>query len=146
MAHFSITLATEEEVRAIALWRRLREWNYRQVGTYPEGQNVWLNAKDADGRLLGGFRGEVHFHWLFVNILFVEEAERGKGVGSCLLAEGEAHGKKCGALRSRLDTFDWQAPAFYLKHGYREVLKMPDYFRGHSSCLMVKDLGARGHT
>ena len=125
MAHFTITLATEEEARAIALWRRIREWNYRQVGTYPDGQNVWLNAKDADGKLLGVFRGEVFFHWLFFNILL----------------EGEAHAKKnCGATRSRLDTFDWQAPAFYLKHGYRELLKWPDYFRGQSCFLMVKEL------
>jgi GNAT superfamily N-acetyltransferase len=87
-----------------------------------------------------GFRGEVHFHWLFVNILFVEEAHRNKGVGSRLLAEGEAGARTLGAVRSRLDTFDWQAPAFYLKNGYRELLRMPDYFRGHASSLMVKDL------
>ena len=135
-----ITIPTEEEVRAIALWRRIREWNYRQVGTYPEGQSVWLNAKEGDGRLLGGFRGEIFFDWLFVNILYVEEGERGKGIGTRLLAEGEAHAKKLGATRARLDTFDWQAPGFYLKHGYRELLKWPDYFRGHASFLMVKDL------
>ena len=135
-----IAPASEEEVRAIALWRRIREWNYRQVGEYPEGQNVWLNARDADGKLLGGFRGEIFFHWLFVNILYVEEGERGKGIGTRLLAEGEAHAKKLGATRARLDTFDWQAPAFYIKHGYREVLKMPDYFRGHAVSFMVKEL------
>ena len=83
---------------------------------YPEGQNVWLNAKDPEGNFLGGFRSEIFFHWLFVNILFVEEAHRNKGVG------------------------DWQAPAFYLKHGYRELLRWPDYYQGHASSLMVKDL------
>lgn len=140
MAPFTISVPSEEEVRTTALGRRIREWNYKQVGTYPEGQNVWLNAKDADGKLLGGFRGEIFFHWLFVNILYVEEGERGKGVGSRLLAEGEAQAKKLGATRARLDTFDWQAPAFYRKHGYRELLHCPDYFRGHSSSLMTKDL------
>ena len=140
MSLLTITTASEEEVREIALWRRLREFNYQKVGTYPEGQNIWLNAKGADGRLLGGLRGEVHFHWLFVNILYVEETERGKGIGSRLLAAGEAHARQCGARRARLDTFDWQAPAFYLKHGYREVLKMPDYFRGYAVSMMVKDL------
>ncbi|HXJ51185.1 MAG TPA: GNAT family N-acetyltransferase [Burkholderiales bacterium] len=135
-----IASASEEEVRDIALWRRMREHNYRIVGKYPEGQNVWLNAKDPQGNFLGGFRGEIHFHWLFVNILFVEEAHRNKGIGSRLLGEGEAHARKLGASRARLDTFDWQAPAFYLKHGYRELVRMPDYYRGHASSLMVKDL------
>jgi len=125
----AIATASEEEVRAIALWRRMREQNYRIVGEHPEGQNVWLNARDPEGNFLGGFRGEVHFHWLFVNILFVEEAHRNRGIGSRLLAEGEAQGRALGAARSRLDTFDWQAPGFYLKHGYRELLRMPDYFR-----------------
>jgi len=45
----TITTASEEEVRTIALWRRVREFNYRIVGNYPEGQNVWLNAKDTEG-------------------------------------------------------------------------------------------------
>jgi len=136
----TIAIASEEEVRTIALWQRLREFNYRNVGKYPEGQNVWLNAKDDAGNLLGGFRGEVHFQWLFVNILFVEESQRGKGIGTRLLAEGEAHGRKIGALRSRLETFDWQAPRFYLKHGYRELAALPGYYQGHALSLMMKDL------
>lgn len=127
-------------MRAYALGRRLREFNYRIVGRYPEGQNVWLNAKDREGNLLGGFRGEIYFHWLFINFLFVEESERRKGLGGRLLAEGEAHAKKSGAQQSRLETFEWQAPAFYLKHGYRELLNMPNYFLGYSLSLMVKKL------
>ena len=135
-----ITLATEEEVRAIALGRRLREFNYRIIGKYPEGQNVWLNAKDGQGNLLGGFRGEIFFDWLFVNVLFVEEPERRKGIGQRLLAEGEAQAKKLGARRARLETFEWQAPAFYLKRGYRELTRLTDYYQHYSLYLMVKEL------
>ena len=140
MSAIIIATAPEEEVRANALGRRLREFNHRIVGRYPEGQNVWLNAKDREGNLLGGFRGEIHFHWLFINVLFVEESERRKGIGARLLAEGEAHAKRNGARHARLETFEWQAPAFYLRHGYREALKMPDYFQGYSLSLMMKEL------
>ena len=135
-----IAIASEDEVRAGTLGRSLRAFNYRRVGRYPEGQGVCLNAKAEEGNLLGGFRGEIYFHWLFVNVLFVEERERGKGLGARLLAEGEAHAKAKGALRSRLDTFEWQAPGFYEKHGYRELLRMPNYYRHYSLSLMVKDL------
>jgi len=127
-------------VRASALGRRLREFNYGIIGKYAEGQNVWLNAKDAQGNLLGGFRGEIFFGWLFVNHLFVEEQERRKGIGRHLLAEGEAHARKLGARRARLETFDWQAPAFYLKHGYREFTRLPNYYQSHSLYLMIKEL------
>ena len=140
MSECIITIATEDEVRAIALGRRLREFNYRMVGKYPEGQNVWLNAKDRQGNLLGGFRGEIFFQWLFVNVLFVEEPERRKGIGHRLLAEGEALAKKLGARQARLETFDWQAPAFYLKHGYRKLTTLPNYYEGHSLYLMTKEL------
>ena len=115
----TVAVASEEEVRTIALRRRMREHNYRIVGKYPEGQNVWLNARDPEGN---------------------EEAQRSKGIGSRLLGEGEAHARKLGATRARVDTFEWQAPAFYLKHGYRELLRWPDYYQGHASSLMVKDL------
>jgi GNAT superfamily N-acetyltransferase len=119
MPSATIDIASEDEVRAGSLGRLLREFNYQRVGRYPEGQSVNLNAKDEEGNVLGGFRGEIYFHWLFINVLFVEERERGKGLGARLLFEGEARAKLKGAFRSRLDTFEWQAPGFYLKHGYR---------------------------
>lgn len=65
MSALTIAIASDDEVRTIALGRRLRQFNYGIVGEYPEGENVWLNATDEDGNLLGGFRGEVHFGWLF---------------------------------------------------------------------------------
>jgi len=140
MPSVTIDLAPEDEIRAGTLGRLLREFNYQRVGRYPEGQSVYLNAKDEGGNRLGGFRGEVYFHWLFVNVLFVEERERGKGLGARLLSEGEARAKAKGALHSRLETFEWQAPDFYLKHGYKEVLRIPNYYQRHSLSLMVKDL------
>jgi GNAT superfamily N-acetyltransferase len=140
MPSATIDIASEDEVQAGTLGRLLREFNYRRVGRYPEGQSVYINAKDEGGRLLGGFRGEIHFHWLFINVLFVEERERGKGLGARLLSEGEARAKAKGALRSRLETFEWQAPGFYLKHGYGELLKIPNYYQNYSLSTMVKDL------
>ena len=140
MPNTAITAASEDEVRAGTLGKLLREFNYRRVGRYPEGQSVYLNAKDKGGNLLGGFRGEIYFHWLFINVLFVEKRERRKGLGAHLLAEGEAQAKAKGALHARLETFEWQAPGFYLKHGYRELVRMPNYYQHYSLSLMVKTL------
>jgi GNAT superfamily N-acetyltransferase len=140
MPSATIAIASEDEVRVGTLGRLLREFNYRRVGRYPEGQSVCLNAKDDGGNLLGGFRGEIYFHWLFINVLFVEERERRNGLGARLLAEGEAHAKAKGALHSRLETFEWQAPGFYLKHGYKELIRMPNYYQHYSLSLMAKEL------
>ena len=140
MNQFSIEVATEQEVQDIALHRRIREFNYRVVGRYGEVQPVWLNAKDAAGNFVGGFRGDIFLDWLLINILFVEEPYRGQGIGSRLLDEGEAHARRKGARHARLGTFDWQAPAFYPKHGYRELFRIPDYYAGHTLHEMAKDL------
>jgi GNAT superfamily N-acetyltransferase len=135
-----ISFATEDEIREIQLGKRLRTFNYGLIGEYPEGQGIWLNAKNEEGQVIGGFRGEVHFHWLFINILFVEETERGKGLGTQLLLCGENVAKEKGATDARLETFAWQAPQFYLKHGYTEKMRFENYFRDQDLYTMVKNL------
>src|SRR2546421_3010588 len=95
MSAFTISVATENEVREIQLGRRLRHFNYTIVGEYPEGQAISLNAKDEAGNLLGGFRGEVFFGWLLINVLFVERSERVKGsVGAFWLTAKTPLGRK----------------------------------------------------
>ena len=62
------------------------------------------------------------------------------GLGSRLLAEAEARARANGAAHSRLETFEWQAPGFYLKRGYRELARVPRYYQNYFLSLMVKDL------
>lgn len=135
-----ISLITYEEMLETKLSRRIRQFNYGFVGEYPEVQRVFLNAKNLEGHVVGGFRAEIFLGWLMVNILFVEESERGKGLGARLLQAGESKGREWGATRVRLDTFGWQAPKFYLKQGYRELHQIPNYFQGFTLHTMCKDL------
>lgn len=55
---------------------------------------------------------------LAINVLFVEESHRLKGLGALLLNQVEADARAMGAKLSHLDTFNHQAKDFYLKHGY----------------------------
>lgn len=136
----TILPATEEELRSGVLGRQLREYNYRFVGEYPEQQYIRLNAKDAQGNLLGGIRAFTFLHWLQVEVLFVNDAARGQGLGSRLLVEAESQARALGAHHVYLNTFEWQAPGFYLKHGYTEQSRIEGYAGGFYLMTLTKPL------
>jgi len=136
----TISTATEEEVRSGVLGQQLREFNYRAVGEYPLAHPIRLNAKDEAGRLLGGLRAFVFLHWLRVEVLWVADAARGQGLGSRLLAQAEKEARDVGAVGAALETFEWQAPGFYLKRGYVESGRIADYAKGYALLTMSKRL------
>ena len=97
---------------------RIEDRNLRDLGIYQE---------DAAGRKLAGLVGETHGNWLTVEYLWVSEVLRGRGVGRSLLKQAEAEAKKRGCRYAFLNTFHFQAPAFYEKLGYREVFALENY-------------------
>jgi ribosomal protein S18 acetylase RimI-like enzyme len=52
---------------------------------------------------------------------------RGQNIGSELLKQAEETAKERGCKYAFLDTFSFQAPAFYEKHGYRNVFVLEEY-------------------
>lgn len=136
----TITEATPEEVRSGELGRRLRHFNHGFVGEYPDSQPVWLNAKDDNGRLVGGLRGYVFLYWLHIDVLWVDETARAGGLGSRLLAQAEAKARGLGAHSVKLDTFEWQAREFYARRGYEEFGRIDDHTQGYYLAFMKKRL------
>jgi GNAT superfamily N-acetyltransferase len=135
-----ISPASDEEVRSGGLGRRLREFNYAHVGEYPSMQYVHLNARGEDGQVVGGIRSFIFLYWLRIEVLFVDEAQRGQGIGSRLLLEAERLAREMGAKNAVLETFEWQAPEFYAKHGYKEAARIPEYAKGFYLATMTKVL------
>jgi GNAT superfamily N-acetyltransferase len=97
---------------------RLEDKNPQDLGVY---------AKDESGKLVAGLIGSTHGNWLFVKYLWVSESLRGKDIGSEILQQAEEQAKKRGCKHAFLDTFSFQAPLFYQKHGYREVFVLEEY-------------------
>jgi GNAT superfamily N-acetyltransferase len=100
----------------------------------------WIVARDAGGAVQGGVRFVLSFDWLFVQWLWVAETYRGQGVGSKLLAGAEASAREQACRGAYLDTFSFQAPKFYLRHGYREFGRLDGYPSGHSRIWFSKAL------
>jgi GNAT superfamily N-acetyltransferase len=111
-----------------------------QVGD-PKRQPLVLLLRDEAGTPRAGLLAELVFGWLSIQTFFVDPALRGQGVGSRLLAEAEARAKAKGAIGAHLNTSTFQAPAFYARHGYSEIGRLPDRPPGHARLWVAKRWG-----
>ncbi|WP_037813545.1 GNAT family N-acetyltransferase [Streptomyces sp. NRRL S-1022] len=100
--------------------------------------HVW--ALDPAGGLAGGLVGHTWTTWLHVTYLWTDPRHRGTGLGTRLLAEAEHLATTRGCTASRLETWDFQAPAFYRKRGYEVVGTIPDYPPGVTEYILTKRL------
>ena len=95
---------------------------------------------DADGNVIAGILGGTYWGWMYVDILWVDENYRRRGIGAKLLAAAEAEAVCRGCHHVHLDTMSWQAPDFYKKHGYEVVGILPDIPSGNQKYLLMKAL------
>jgi GNAT superfamily N-acetyltransferase len=114
-------------------------YNTEQAGASEECHLCFV-LKSPDGETIGGVIGTTYWGWLSLSLLWLKEEFRGRGFGSQLLAAAEEEARKRGAKHVYLDTFSFQAPEFYEKHGYRVYGELPDFPPGHTRFFMKKDL------
>jgi GNAT superfamily N-acetyltransferase len=83
--------------------------------------------------------------WLMIDGLWVAEALRGQGLGRRLLLAAEDLAVRRGCRGSWLGTFDFQARAFYERHGYAVFAELPGFppGRGHVHLWKALTPGAR---
>ena len=95
---------------------------------------------DESGSIIGGILGGTYWGWMYVDILWVAEKHRKRGVGTRLLQEAEREAVRRGCHHVHLDTMSWQAPEFYQKHGYAVLGILPDIPSGNQKYLLTKSL------
>lgn len=114
----------EQDIQEIH--KMLKEYNLRNREI---SENIPLGVfhEDENGAKIAGLTAETFGNWLCIHYLFVAEACRGDGLGSALLEAAEAEAIKRGCKYAFVDTFSFQAPAFYVKHGYHQVFALEEY-------------------
>ena len=112
----------------------------REIIDRPGFRPLAVFARDAGGELAGGAYGFVNWNWLDVSLLWVAESLRGHGLGSKLLTRLESEAWARGCQHAHLETFSYQARAFYERHGYRKFARLPDYPPGHEKVYLQKTL------
>lgn len=123
-----------------AILKPLRVYNLAQAGD-PKPEKIALLVRDEDSHeVIGGLYGEIFYRWLFIELLAIPEQTRGQGTGSRLMNMAEALAREKGCVGIWLDTFDFQAPAFYQKHGFSEFGHLEDFPSGHKRFFLQKRL------
>lgn len=109
-----------------AIFDGLLEYNLSRIeDKNPKDLGIYL--ADDHGKKVAGLIGNTHGNWLTVKYLWVSKELRGQKIGSQILEQAEETARKRGCKYAFLDTFSFQAPEFYKKHGYKQVFALEEY-------------------
>lgn len=154
-APWSVTSASDTSDPGCDLVRQwLREHNWavdpafmEQLQQPEHAARPLILLTHANGETVGGLFAETQLSWLRISIMAVHPEWRSQGIGSALLAEAEHLAIKRGCKHVYVDTMDYQAPQFYLSHGFKIVGQIPDWdSHGHSKMYFSKDLHLSAHS
>lgn len=121
-----VRLENKESLKAQEIGDLIRAYN-RSKREEVESEPLNLYLEDEKGNLMAGLVAETFGNWLEIEYLFVKEELWGQGIGSKLLQRAESEAKKRNCRFAFVNTYQFQAPDFYLSHGYKEVFILQDY-------------------
>lgn len=121
-----IRLENTESQKAQEIGNLIRSYN-RSKREAAESEPLNIYVEDDSGELMAGLVAETFGNWLEIEYLFVKEELRRQGIGTQLLQQAESEAKKRNCRFAFVNTYQFQAPAFYQKHGYQEVFTLKDY-------------------
>jgi GNAT superfamily N-acetyltransferase len=115
----------------------LAAYNEAQVG--PENcREFTLSVRSESAEPVAGLLGFIQWNHFFVAAVFVDQRFRRQGIGRELIKRAEALALEQACDAIYLDSFDYQAPGFYEKLGFKVFGKLEDYPPGHQRFYLVK--------
>lgn len=116
-------------------------FNESIVGERDKEFSIFL--KDDLGNIFGGIQAFLGSESIYIELLWIEGNLQKQGYGTQLLDTAEQEAVKNGCSFSAVDTFDFQAEEFYLKHGYERIGELKNCWLGHSKLFLRKNLYQR---
>ena len=117
----------------------INEYNTKLAGD-DKDQRICFAVQGPDQEIVGGVVAAIYWDWLYIDLMWLQEDLRGHGYGSRLLTQVENEAKQRGAKNAYLDTFSFQAPDFYKKHGYQVFGELHEFPHGHQRYFLTKQL------
>lgn len=104
-----------------------------------DGELFAFFVRDGD-RIVAGIAGNTWGGTCEVRQFWVDDAQRGRGLGTTLFEAAEREALRRGCRQIVLMTFSFQAPSFYERHGFEVIAAIDDHPHGHRNLLMRKRL------
>lgn len=103
-------------------------------------EKVSFIVRNEKEEIVGGITAITFWHHVHVDFLWVSEEYRHEGYGTKLIKLIEEFAIEKGCRLINLDTFSFQAPDFYKKHGYKVIGVSEDHPKGHNHYYLEKRL------
>jgi GNAT superfamily N-acetyltransferase len=118
---------------------RLYEYNAQQTGV-DDGQWLAIFLRDVLGTTQAGLKGWTWCGSCYIQTIWVHPDLRGHDIGTQLLQAAEQEARIRGCQQIVLDSYSFQAPEFYQKHGYEVFAILEDHPYQHRNYYLRKRL------
>jgi GNAT superfamily N-acetyltransferase len=117
----------------------LNEFNFATTGIR-DGRELAIFERDSDGRMVAGLYGWTWGGTCEIDMLWLDESRRKQGKGTAMLRAAEDEARRRGCTQVTLGSHGFQAPDFYLRHGYQLIATLANYPAGSSDNWFRKPL------
>lgn len=103
-----------------------------------------ITAQNSKNDVIGGATIWEYSDALYIDILWVEENYRDIGIGSRLINTIVEQAQRKNIKKLFVDTYDFQASGFYIKHGFFIIGRLENYLLGHDRIYLRMEIEIPG--
>ena len=100
---------------------------------------IW-RLSDTQQNLVGVLTAKELWNWIYIDELWISESQRNVGLGKQLMYQLESYALEQHCKGLWLWTQSWQAENFYIRLGFEEFCRFPDFPLGHERIGLRKFL------
>jgi GNAT superfamily N-acetyltransferase len=119
----------------------IREYNSPIFG-YFDPQPFTVYSQNENGEIIAGASCDIIMKKVLrIHYLWVSDEYRKQGLGTKIINKIEELAKEKGCKNIHLDTFEFQAPRFYEKNGFKCIGTIPGWLEGQDYIFYRKRVG-----